>query len=562
MSILPLKRKEVIDNAGKAMRYFVRTKESEDGHCAGEDLLEAIRGAKETICFAATAEVDDSVRKAILERVDKRVRVYGLFSEFGRSTRTVAWFDDKNPALVRSNGALQNDFVVIDRKEAFLFVNPLERLDGNICIKFVSEGAADLFYWFTYWFWNSDEKERILKEVRSCKEAPFSVPVMPKGIVNISESLKHPFAPSVGYYPNQPKLRTRMNEEKVADDKLARRLSSRISVPVYEDATAWKIGDMIFPKKDFNGVPEVWEERNGTLRDAPVEFIDFDADNWSPVRKEQKAEKKLSEAVRPSKIEDMENAKPSGRDLAPMPYALETTVEYVVEPPRKPEDAKAAAIYGEYGVLESGHVQNVERILKELGDMESKSEKTKSPGLSKEILEMKASIEKEKQTNFRELKVPELEAVLARWNIAIPENWIVKLVDMKVQLKKLEYEKEKDEKIEKNEAEIAKKLKGAGSASNKALNREIEKLRDESDRERRRLFPDEERRKEFLSSAGRDFKKLTAPRYLLPEVGTLFENKDGYYLEIAELGDLELANEIAAQRYKDKTCRVVAKEEK
>lgn len=561
MSILPLKKKEVIDNARKAMCYFVRTKDAEAGHYAGEDLLKAIMGAKETICFASTSEVDDSVRKAILERVGKRVRVYGVFSDFIRSTKTVAWFDDKNPALVRSNGALQNDFVVIDRKEAFLFVNPLERLDGNICIKFVSEGAADLFYWFTYWFWNSDEKERILKEVRSCKEAPFSVPVMPKGTVNISESLKHPFAPSVGYYPNQQKFRDRMNEEKEGADQFARMLSSRISVPVYEGTKVWKIGDMIFPKKDFDGVPDVWEEKSGTLRDAPEEFIDFDGDDWSPVKKTQTETKKLSEAVRPSKIEDMENAKPSKSDLVPMPYALKTIVEYVVEPPRKPEGAKESAIYGEYRDLENGHRLNMERILNELGDIAPKSEKMESPGLHREILEMKAAIEMEGGTEFRKLKVPKLEAALAKWNMATSGNWIEKLVGMKVQLKKLEYEKEKKEKIEKNEAEIEKKQKDAGSASNKASNQEIARLRDEIVREERRLFPEKDRRNEFASRARNDFKKLVAPRYLLPEVGHLFEDKDGYYLEIAELGDLERANEIATQRYKDKVCRVVAKEE-
>ena len=46
-------------------------------------------------------------------------------------------------------------------------------------------------------------------------------------------------------------------------------------------------------------------------------------------------------------------------------------------------------------------------------------------------------------------------------------------------------------------------------------------------------------------------KSLTIPKYILPELGILYETKNAYYLEITKRSDLEKANELA-KRYTDK----------
>lgn len=58
----------------------------------------------------------------------------------------------------------------------------------------------------------------------------------------------------------------------------------------------------------------------------------------------------------------------------------------------------------------------------------------------------------------------------------------------------------------------------------------------------------------------RRFEKFNIPKYLLPEVGTLYETNENYYIEIENYEELEKANEIAKNRYINKLCKVVAKE--
>ena len=81
------------------------------------------------------------------------------------------------------------------------------------------------------------------------------------------------------------------------------------------------------------------------------------------------------------------------------------------------------------------------------------------------------------------------------------------------------------------------------------LNEEIQK------KEQQRFdFDEAQNRERSLKNA---FAGLKKPSFILPEVGTLYETKDSFYLEITDYNDLEKANELK-NRYIGKDYKVVA----
>ncbi|MDX4040296.1 hypothetical protein, partial [Aliarcobacter skirrowii] len=53
-----------------------------------------------------------------------------------------------------------------------------------------------------------------------------------------------------------------------------------------------------------------------------------------------------------------------------------------------------------------------------------------------------------------------------------------------------------------------------------------------------------------------EYKKLNIPKFILPEVGVLYETNNSYFLEIVYKKDISKANELK-QRYCDKDYKVV-----
>ena len=67
-------------------------------------------------------------------------------------------------------------------------------------------------------------------------------------------------------------------------------------------------------------------------------------------------------------------------------------------------------------------------------------------------------------------------------------------------------------------------------------------------------FDEAQNRERSLKGA---FAGLKRPSFLLPEIGTLYETKNSFYLEITDYDDLEKANELR-NRYTGKDYKVVA----
>ena len=654
--ISPLHKEKHIDNSGKQLHYFSCKKNSAVENVL-DQLKEEIDNASEKICIASTSNINKSICENLLKAASKRVRIYGLFQDMKKCSESIAWFDAKNPALIRSNAKLENNFIIIDNKLAFFFINSLTDIESNKCFIMKNEHMQDLFYWFTYFFWNNgaDAKEHLLGKIAPCKEAPFSIPVIAKDKLNTTDSIPQAFLPLRGFYPINNQFKSTIIEDQKENSTFEVFLSDQVKAPVYEDNQFWKIGNFIFEKGVFKAPTNVWEEKQGTLKDTPKTFIDFDNNRWEQITKLDSVSKDIKAPITVDRIEDMENTEPPNSELIPEPYALGTVFKYTVNPPQKPKNAEKAKIYKDFERLDQDHKnQNIKRMLKELEDLLEKDVLKNAPGLKKTINETKSEIEKEKNIIFNQLSMSELEDSLSKWDQSKENNWVQILIDFKVRVSELIFnEKNKDEinenketikdktnqipktdgkikeledklvdykpkkqddnekkqiqsKIQEIENEIEKNSHKESSEnkeedndsfdleeSQKELNRLKEELKDyypknsnksekrkiESDlltenKNKQRLEADirnlneeiqkkEQQRFDFDDAQNRErslknaFAGLKKPSFILPEVGTLYETKDSFYLEITDYKDLEKANELK-NRYIGKNYKVVA----
>lgn len=437
--IKAITKEKIINNSQKQLHYFACSKDSHTKDVSS-NLLSAINEAEQTICLASTSNIEEFIREPLLKKIRDHIRVYGIFQDFKACSKSLAWFDDKNPALIRSNGKLQNNFIIIDNKIAFLFINSLDNIGRNICIEFSDVHVKDLFYWFTYYFWNSDEKEHILKEIRECKESPFSIPAAPRRTINILESREVPFETIESYYPQDARYKLSLNSEKEKKSDVIQVLSNQIKNPLFKSGKKWKIGDFVLEVTDFEGPGNIWKETYGPLSKIPKSFIDFDKNDWNPITKQDSIKKKLTKPYIVDTIEEMDSKEPPESDMECEPYAMETCFEYIVQPPSKPKNADKAAIYKQYEHLKQGHGSNISRFLKELGDLKNKECIKEAPGLNREVSHIIESIKKEEKTEFKTMSITEVENIVDKWNPDSEESWVRQLIDLKVDIKRKEFE--------------------------------------------------------------------------------------------------------------------------
>ena len=657
--ILPLHKEKHIDNSGKQLHYFSCIQNSAVENVL-DQLKEEIDNASEKICIAATSNISKSICQSLLKVISKRVRIYGLFQNMEKCSGSIALFDEKNPALIRNNAELHNDFIIIDNKIAFLFTNPLIDIENNKCFVLKKEYTQDLFYWFTYYFWNNgaDGKERLLGKIAPCKEAPFSIPIIAKNKINTKESVPQAFLPLRGYYPINNQFKSTIIEDKKEHGFFEVFLSDQVNAPIFEDNQFWEIGNLILEKDVFKAPTNVWEEKQGSLKDSSKTFIDFDSNRWEQITKLESVSKDIKTPLTVEKIEDMDNAEPPDSELIPEPYSLETVFKYIVNPPQKPKNAERAKIYKDYEHLEQCHKnQNIKRMLNELEDLLEKDVLKNGPGLKKKITDIKIEIEKEQKIALNRLPMSELEDSLSKWDQNKEDNWVQILIDLKVGVNELIFNEKKEtdirskkskiqetngqipklegniktledklidyipkkqddnekktkqiegkiqeikKEIEKNshkESSEDKEEKDSEKFDLKGKEEELNRLQDElkdyypqnpNKSEKRKLESDlssERDRKQRLEAEiktlGEDIQKieklsfdfdeaqnrerglknafagLKRPSFLLPEIGTLYETKNSFYLEITDYDDLEKANELR-NRYTGKDYKVVA----
>ncbi len=611
-----LSKTKTIDNSQREIHFIERIQKGKISDCI-DKLKEKISSATETICIASTSEIDLSIKDEILQKIKDRVRVYGLFRNFQNSSKTIAWFDKNNPVLCRSNRNLDNNFIIIDNQVAFLFINPLDKLQNNPCIILKKDECRDLFYWFTHYFWNTDEseKERLIEKVDARRDAPISVPAIHRNFVNLETTLEETFKAKASYFPCSVNSKKAM-ELSLSSDNL---VSEDLAVTISHDDSLWKIGNLVLDYKAFLGPQNVWKDSRAPLGELPKSFIDYDSGDWKILEKQSSVEKTIPTPITAVSIEAMVSTEPIEKDIVPDPYAEKTIFKFEVLPPSKPKDAKKAAIYKQFDDATSNITTKLSRLKEALNNLLQKEETKGNKGLTHSINDMLDEIKEDEKTEIKSLRLGDLTDFIEKWTIQEDGYWVKKLIDLRTDVIKERFELEKKSNIKNIETDINNIENEISTLNNKkiSIDNEVEKIRsnienlqtaesstannveenkknkDEIKNLNKQLISkkneltqttntldvqnrklqkkkeslEEEQKKEFktpsLDNMMKDIRKdfspaITKPDYVLPEVGELFENKQSFFLEIEDDRDLAQANELQ-NRYNSKDYKVVAK---
>lgn len=500
--ITAIKKSVTIDNRQKPLFYLAREDRLPYVDRVSE-VLSVVEKAASIITIASTAELDPVLHELLVGKTDQRVRVYGLVQDFSKSVQLLSWFDARKPALFRENKALCNNFILVDRSVGFLFVNSMETLKDNPCIRLEGAGLEDLFYWFTYYFWHTEGKERMLDRIESAREAPYPVPRVDRPAIQLLEEASKTFEQV--YLPMEPFCKS------LVDDRQAQEclVSEMIKTPLLHSFGTLRIGHLELADTQPPGINAQWRLSYGALENVPQSFIDFDDKQWTP-RERSLREIRLLPDLNADSIRDMEQMEPDEYLLKPLDYALETIFHWRINPPRKPASAKLATVYDEYKRLADNLKENLRRLSTGVSSLiEGPNGAKLQPGMRQELIEIQ-----EKQAVL-ELSCRELE-----------QRSFSEIKDL----------------VERDWPKLAERLRTVRGLLKPSMenNSELENLRKRD-------------------GSREEYRAMVLPRYRLPEIGRLFETDQASFLEIADYEDLEKAEGISDRyRTNQKPCKIVA----
>lgn len=598
--IHPLEKTHIFNNSQKILQVCIKCNSCKYDSSSIQDVLQAIYQARSTIFIASTSFLDEKIKDALTNRVQSKVRIYGLVKTF-ESFNVFGWFGKQFPFLCRQCPDLKNDYIIIDNQISFLFLKPMENIQDNTSIQLNQQATIDLSYWFIHFFWTKCNRESINGKPDICKEAPFAVPSLKKEFVMLNEK-ENIFPFKEAFYacePNSKFLISKDFSENLDTIIQAAKISHQLKSPIYKNEQFWLIGDLLIPLKTFPGLEDIWLISKTTLSALPSEFIDFNSTNWDTVQKKSESQKK-HEALTANSLEEMENLDLNDDELKSKadPYSEKNIFHFTVKPPQKPNNAKRAEIYKDFENLQNKYIRNLEYLKSSLIDLMEKGTKNNvNIGIIQSINEAQNDCTFELKNDLSKMTLAELENCLGKWDIEQDSNWLVKFSQLDYRVSEDKFNKDKKDKLKsltikkeslENElTEAEKELAGINlqlenlnkditspknnqqkelEQKQNSLKRELEKLRNslasnqqEQETKQAETFnrkSAEERLKEIRKELS--FLPLKKPAFLLPEIGELFEDNKNFYLEISDWEDLQKAKELS-QRYKTKSYYVVAK---
>ena len=163
-------KSQSVDYSTEELEFFINYKESSDQNSAES----IIASTKSTIYIATTNGLTGSIIKEINMALKREIRVYLLFKDFsGLAKETIKYFTNQNPVVIRECPDLENDFVIIDKQNAFLFCNSLNEID-NEYINLNLVESKELFYIFNHLFWDKSFNEQIAGlGIAPCSRSPY-----------------------------------------------------------------------------------------------------------------------------------------------------------------------------------------------------------------------------------------------------------------------------------------------------------------------------------------------------------------------------------------------------
>jgi len=572
-----IKRFEIIDQKDMEIKFFEPLNEQSGLKNYNIDFENTTK-----ILIASTKGLNDSIIEQ-LQKLRRDISIYIILSNFKTQTKILAHFDDKMPAIIREVPTLKNNFILTDN-DAYLFVNSLSEKQ-NLIINLKENHKKDLYYLFNYYFWDEAKKEKILKNLDSPKQSPYpKLLISENKSINVIDNSKFKKDSKFDILITPRSINSKEDINSIAHSECL--LSGDINENIYIQKKNFIIGNLKIKNIDSpKNLGNLYRYTEDSLKNIKTNIIGFEEDDWNTVRSiKNEVQFKLGE-VSAKTIEDMKSQgidkkKPQNN------YSLKIKNTWTVLPPIKPKDAKKAQIYEEYKKLNDDFDKNLQQ-LKQIQDLK-KGDKFLSmlQGFKNTFSNNQKQLESWEELDFSKLKFSEIRNKIDEFkefynsniatNVKYDSEKKRKAAELKFNTKKAEQQKQLNQKREElkslSEENLQIKEKDQSSKDNKKskknekriqnLTNEINNLKNQITK--KFTWTDSENdiqitRKSSKSKNYKQFIELKIPRYSLPEVGSLYENKNNYYLEIENYEDLELANKIS-DRYKDKTYNVVAKE--
>ncbi len=608
---------ETIDYSHNMVEYFIE-ENNNSNLISYDDIISKIINAKITIQIASTSTIADNIIDALYQNND--LNIYIILKSFQNTQSTLNRFDEKKPAILREVNELDNNFIIIDNI-SYLFINSLNNKE-NIFIRLDEDKTKDLSYIFNYYFWDCARQEKLIDIISSPNESPFPpigireleyiniennsledcvellIPRDKKYLENLyQDSEKKYFSENIqnSIYQNHEyihvgKLRVKDNtlvikNRWILKNSCLKDISTDIEIVPKEEnwdttINIEKSKHLQLSQIEANSIEDMEDTKpNEFKQELYIKSIIF---NWEvqPPSKAKDSKKsslyseydKLDSTFQEqllflnTRLKDLEKESGVLSFFSGANRKAKQNLKKIEE--YKSQDLKDLLrtdldnflnkefklfyediISSDKNFKEDKKRKDAEDIWKNEKEQKDKSLKSKESELSrskKELSGLKEKSEKKKAININiediEKNINQLKKEKKTY-----DDEALNLERLKKDFSQVDDKQKEQTKLHKNINSLESKIDN--------LNKEISDNYFEF-----KYNPKQNEIKNFNKNKtnSNEFKGLNVPKYILPEVGILFETQDSYYLEILDKKYLKKANELS-QRYSDKkNYKVVA----
>lgn len=558
---------KTIDYSGETISYLIKEDDTNSNLQSYEEIVHKIHNAKKTIQLSSTENISNEIIDALY--ANNEANIYIILKLFDSAKQTLDRFDSRNPAVLREVKEIENNIIIIDNI-SYVFINSLDN-KKNIFIKIDKYKTKDLKYIFNHYFWDCSTLEKLVDDISEPVESPFPlIPQRELDYINIAEydldNIEKLYLPRDKKYKSI--LLDKQSEYKYISDD--------INSIIYQKQNLLQIGRLIFKEIEFN-ITNKWVFKQNILKDIRKEnrIIPID-ENWHETTNIQDYKKIQLESIEAKTIEEMETTQ---AEILVEKYIKEINFSWEVIPPLKPTNAKKSDLYSSYEKLNIEFKNQLDILNSELIDLEKESSIIDFfIGANRKAKQNIKKIEEYRTKDLTKLSKVDLEKFIEIEFKEFFESIIKANTDFKEDKKRKEAEdKWKNEKEQKTnnlkskETELSEKKKELNSLKDEhkkgKLDKNIKSIEFEINKLNKELsdnyfeFKYDTKQNEIKNfnknkTNSNEYKKLNIPKFILPEVGVLYETNNSYFLEIVYKEDINKANELK-QRYCDKDYKVV-----
>jgi hypothetical protein len=602
---------KTIDYSAETISYLIKEDDTSSNLQNYEEIIHKVHNAKKTIQLSSTENISNEIIYALYE--NKKVNIYIILKSFDSAKQTLDKFDSRKPAVLREVKELVNNLIIIDNI-SYVFINSLDNKE-NIFIKIDENKTKDLKFIFNHYFWDCATLEKLVDNISEPAESPFPpISQRELDYINIAkydlDNLDRIYLPRDKKYKSI--LFDKQSEYKCISDDINSIIYQKqdllqIDSLIFKEIEFNITNTWIFKQNILRDISredtiipidENWQNTVNIQDYKKIQLVSIESKTIEEMETteakilDEKYIKEINfswEVIPPlkpinakksdlySSYEKLNNGFKNQLDiLKSVLIDLEkesSIVDFFIGTNRKAkQNIKKIDEYKTKDLIKFSKVDLEKFIEVEFKDFfESIIKSNTDFKVDKKRKEAEDKWENEKGQKSKSLKsketelkdnIKQLEVLKDKSEKKKALNVTIKEIEKNIiQLKKdkKEYNKETSslQSLKKDFSQIDDKQKDQTklNKSIKSFESTIDKLNKEivDNYSEFKYNPKQNEIKNFNKNKtnSNEYKALTIPMYVLPDVGVLFETKDSYYLEILDNEDLIKANELH-QRYNDK----------